>query len=510
MGQVSRGAPGGVGLSGKAEVLRLLAMPGCIFCRREREAVDRYFAWYLIEQYAEPETMARVRQARGFCRRHTEELFARALSSVASAVYLDLTTAGAELIRSAERTVAAGSAPGSAADVLTPKSACPACDSRDRSHAYLQGAVRGSLADDAVRRAFGASSGACLGHILGLAPQLDWAQTRFLVGDLLQRLARVMTEPMPAPGEACATLALLRGDEPEPPHGEEAARRTDADSADVTTSPASGDPSLWSPAVERLRVALRSGNCPVCAEEARVGDEYASWLSGQLVGGVNPETDDMLWLCRDHAWAFARAADARAVAALVTRLCRHWTAALQALEASLSAPPPAGMLRRLWWAWTLDRAPGQRVSLARRLRRAWARAMRRPRGSLAALREPLLREHLCPLCRAQRMRSDRLCDLLVRALSDPDTARTYQRATGLCYHHLPQPLTFCRDTAVALALLTTQRVRLEVLAWELGEFARKRAWSQRWEPKGDEESAWRRAAVQYAGMLPLPRTGGER
>jgi len=49
----------------------------------------------------------------------------------------------------------------------------------------------------------------------------------------------------------------------------------------------------------------------------------------------------------------------------------------------------------------------------------------------------------------------------------------------------------------------TQRVRLEVLAWELGESNQKDNWSIRYENKGWEQSAWKRAVAQYSGTLAI-------
>ena len=47
-----------------------------------------------------------------------------------------------------------------------------------------------------------------------------------------------------------------------------------------------------------------------------------------------------------------------------------------------------------------------------------------------------------------------------------------------------------------------QLARLSVLQWEVDELIRKAGWQFRHEPKGAEQSAWRRAAEHLAGRLP--------
>jgi hypothetical protein len=43
--------------------------------------------------------------------------------------------------------------------------------------------------------------------------------------------------------------------------------------------------------------------------------------------------------------------------------------------------------------------------------------------------------------------------------------------------------------------------RLGLLAWEVGETARKYAWAFRHEPKGQEQQAWLRALAQIDGSV---------
>jgi len=48
-------------------------------------------------------------------------------------------------------------------------------------------------------------------------------------------------------------------------------------------------------------------------------------------------------------------------------------------------------------------------------------------------------------------------------------------------------------------MLCTQYTRVAVVHWELEEYRQKLNWTHRWEPRGEEQAAWRRAVAQYTG-----------
>ena len=118
---------------------------------------------------------------------------------------------------------------------------------------------------------------------------------------------------------------------------------------------------------------------------------------------------------------------------------------------------------------------------------------------LAELREPVLRTRLCPACRFQSEHADRLADLLDRALGDAGIAHHYEDASGVCFRHFPLAIRRCTEPSNVRLLLHTQYTRVAVLHWELEEYWRKFDWAHRWEPRGDEQAAWRRAVAQYTG-----------
>jgi len=59
----------------------------------------------------------------------------------------------------------------------------------------------------------------------------------------------------------------------------------------------------------------------------------------------------------------------------------------------------------------------------------------------------------------------------------------------------------------AATVLDTMAVQAQVLAWELEEFLRKRAWDARHEPPGPEATAPARAVQHYSGLAAWPGPG---
>ncbi len=107
----------------------------------------------------------------------------------------------------------------------------------------------------------------------------------------------------------------------------------------------------------------------------------------------------------------------------------------------------------------------------------------------------------CPVCVHVAQGSAAELRELARALGDTDerVRRAYEESNGLCLPHLAALLAIApespeRDEIVARIERTVSELRAE-----LREFDRKRAWDKRHEPKGDEQTAWLRAALVLGG-----------
>jgi len=73
----------------------------------------------------------------------------------------------------------------------------------------------------------------------------------------------------------------------------------------------------------------------------------------------------------------------------------------------------------------------------------------------------------------------------------------YERSHGLCLRHAVK----ISDGQAARLVRRHVDGRLGVLAWEVGETARKYAWAYRHERSGDEQKAWLRALAQIDGRV---------
>jgi hypothetical protein len=113
----------------RGEILRLADTPGCLVCHAADEAVDRFFSWYSIEQYHEPQIMQLMKKAHGFCLDHTHQFVARSSSHLVSTVYRELLSSAATLVRAAANE--ASTLPQQLADCIRPQTLCLACTHRE-------------------------------------------------------------------------------------------------------------------------------------------------------------------------------------------------------------------------------------------------------------------------------------------------------------------------------------------------------------------------------------------
>ena len=260
------------------------------------------------------------------------------------------------------------------------------------------------------------------------------------------------------------------------------------------------EPSSWSPAVARLETLLNASGCPLCREEEAAAATYLRWLSEELSERTPSQTvDDARWLCRNHLWRFIWIGDDKAIRGLLRSVCAYWTGMVQALVSGLDRPPSTSFAARCWQGMINARQRTPRVTGWHALWEGVAEGRRSMTKRLAELREPMVQTRLCPACWFQREHADRLADLLDCALGDAGIARRYEDAPGVCFRHLPLAIRRCTEPSHVRLLLRTQYTRVAVMHWELEEYWRKRDWTHRWEPKGDEQAAWRRAVAQYTG-----------
>ncbi len=496
----------------RSELLHLAREPGCVVCRAAHAAVDRFFAWYLIEQNNEPSIIQRMQEARGFCPEHTRQFVAIASPHLVSTVYRELLAPAAHLLRSVARE--ASVLPGMLADRIRPQAACLACKHQETAADWIARGLPLGLTDSQVRAAIVRPSALCLPHFLHLLPSLDWEAAQLLAHAQFASLAAAWVEydSGAPPSELVRLLIGAHSDEAflAPPSRPSMASPADTPAADAMRArdarEAAGsdhlptEPSSWSPAVARLETLLNASGCPLCREEEAAAATYLRWLSEELSERTPSQTvDDARWLCRNHLWRFIWIGDDKAIRGLLRSVCAYWTGMVQALVSGLDRPPSTSFAARCWQGMINARQRTPRVTGWRALWEGVAEGRRSMTKRLAELREPMVQTRLCPACWFQRERADRLADLLDCALGDAGIARRYEDASGVCFRHLPLAIRRCTEPSHVRLLLRTQYTRVAVMHWELEEYWRKRDWTHRWEPKGDEQAAWRRAVAQYTG-----------
>ncbi len=459
----------------EAEVLRKLAQPGCVSCREEEEAEERFFMWYLAESYLFPESLNHMIRARGFCRVHTQTFIGDGIPSTIAYVYRFLTASALETVEEAKRHVARRGEARNVARLLLPTATCLACARREAHVAYVQQRLANILADPRSRPTLPPSPAVCLPHLRTLALHLDRNGLHLLVAGLRERLAGDTPR---------AALSWVWGAPPPPPLS---APEGDAiDAGDSTTLGA-------------LRNALAAPGCPVCRAETHAVLQYTRWLAREISVAPIQSWTSALCLCPEHGWRFARSAAEDALKRLVTEIQRSWAGRLAELTRSLAAVPAGGRGSR--WRLVRLRVGSRTTARSEAFCAALSEALRSGRRAAQIQARRTFRLEPCPLCQAVGTARERTIALIAASLGDPTIRRAYEIGDGLCLRHLPAAVARARRDEL-LILIRPVRARLGVLEWELEEFLRKQSWTVRYEAMGPERGAWQKAAQSLSGIDP--------
>jgi hypothetical protein len=481
-----------------AELRSGLSQPGCLLCRQELDQQEKYYFWFVNEQYYEGGVVRAMQASRGFCLRHTRRLLQTAPPGLVN-------TVGGYVLAEVLRALRAAGRLGRGAEMARlagPTGPCPACvaerGSTDRAFGLLRQVVR---YEDLQRLAL-ESGGLCLQHFRAYAAAMSWSE--------LEALGRIALE------------GLRRGDELPPLLGVDRDRRLRAGQRSplppTLALPHQGEGDqggghrAWSPSLDGLHALIAQGGCPLCPSRHLALRGYLNWLAAE-VDEARHRWQDSLFLCRVHWWDFVPAAET-AAAKLAGHLAADRRAELDWLLAALEHRPPAHLPRRLLRLPDKHRELRERGQ-ALRFGRRWLQAIRlaaeSPANRLAALKAQLLLPHECPACRYLQTITLRQGRLLALALPDAGTWSAYERSVGVCLPDLTVVLSAISDRDQATSLVRTSLTKLEILAWELDEAGRRQSWSVRYEPKGGERTAWLRAAAQLSGAVqtddPLVGTG---
>jgi len=105
----------------------------------------------------------------------------------------------------------------------------------------------------------------------------------------------------------------------------------------------------------------------------------------------------------------------------------------------------------------------------------------------------------CPVCETARFNERVFLGELLRWFDDAELQAKYRPSFGLCLPHLQRALDKFPDHPQLAALLAAEREKLVALQGELKEFNRKLDYRFADEPKGAEQTAWRRVLEKFVG-----------
>lgn len=130
-----------------------------------------------------------------------------------------------------------------------------------------------------------------------------------------------------------------------------------------------------------------------------------------------------------------------------------------------------------------------------------AATARRKERRLRSCRSFLNRQGSCPACEERgQMETEELKRFVEGYERFPQWRDLVEASDGLCVGHFLQAKEFA-PWEVLRGLADLQVRKLRLLEGQLREYLRKCNWTCRDEPKGEEQSAWRRAIEHYGGTF---------
>lgn len=510
------------------EILARLEKPGCFICREAEINLQRYYFWFLVEQYANIPTMDRLQRAHGFCLRHTRHLLERRAPDRISYVAGYVLRYCADWLRSLQATVTpvrhGSRANGQqTSGPFRPAVDCPACEQEQEGSQLYAKVIVGCLKDANIIRAFRASDGLCLPHFLAAAHVAGWEKLQILAEEQIRHLEEARTDlsAIQARGTDGALSDALRAalgwlygpdlDKSIRPFLV-AGRRpggpptTDTkDHATVRERSSAG----WSPAFDETCHLLSQPGCSLCRVAAQGREEYLTWLKGEIrdFTQLGYRWDQTLYLCSQHAWLFANRCAPEVLVAACDRLLDHMAVVLRQLLWEIReaiSPSLGGRIRALPARWRESSQPESRTHshppLSQRALSTVRTLWLTPERFLDRIRERILRWDRCPLCYHLDTIETRAADRLLAVLADGKGRAAFERSYGLCLHHAPLLLERADTPGLRRDIAAVSLARVEVDRWEAEEYLRKQSWSVRHEPKGAEGEAWLRASTRIAGI----------
>jgi hypothetical protein len=118
-------------------------------------------------------------------------------------------------------------------------------------------------------------------------------------------------------------------------------------------------------------------------------------------------------------------------------------------------------------------------------------------------------EKICPVCEWNHTLEKHYLSDLLDFFNDATLAPKFAKSFGLCLPHLQMAVDGFPEHANLSRLLEIERKKFAALQMELVEFDRKRSYEFVKEPKGAEQTSWRRAVELFVGKRGVFPHAGE-
>ncbi len=513
----------------RAEVLSRLEKPECLMCHEARGNLRGYYFWFVNELYGTLPTITRLQRARGFCPRHTRHLFVNGGPSVISVVGGYVLRSCADWLRALHGDVTPvrrgeGGDEHARSGSLRAAVGCPACEAEREERDRYAWVFVGCLKEAGTREAFRASYGLCLPHFPTSAHRAGWETLQCLVEEQIRRLedARATLTVIQAPRTDGTPADLLRrilarlyGPDLDKEiraflvNGRRSGGIPAAGIGDQLTVK-SGPSASWSPAFEETCRLLGQPGCSLCRVAAKGREEYLAWLEDEIrdCTEIWYRWNQAQYLCTEHAWLFADRCSPEVLATACGSLLDRIGETLRQLLWEMREPVPpslAGRISALPSRWRESIRPESRSHgrprLSQRVRRTVKTLWLTPEKALDRARARALRWDVCPVCHHVETLETRAADRLLAVMRDAEGRRAFERSYGVCLRHAPLLLERAGTADLRRDIAAILLARVEVDRWEAEEYLRKQSWSQRHEPKGDEQTAWLRVSTRIAGVV---------
>jgi hypothetical protein len=500
----------------KPHVLAQLKEAHCWICEQDASEIDRDFFWFVHEQYYEGEMVDKMRLAHGFCPTHTRYFLRNGGNSVVTAVFSYLSWYLIDRLHAAREDLSQRRSRRNsreicrkAAAALRPKGVCPMCSSLRTGENINLHAFIHTLALSDVRVAYENSVGLCLPHFRHAALDATWDTVSLLTTDMQRRLkAKLVPEKSPV-----ALIEQAVGFDKERllrPNGntETPLKQNNVKIGAAPPYTELGNPAPnWSPTFEQVLASLSEPGCPVCRACEQGVRQYLDWLAQQVeaMQSTSGSWEASLNVCPSHLWELKASGHEQAAVLLGNHTVQQWLWKLDRLSTELGKRPSERLLQRLRegflvWCGAYDPALCQDSDRPRSRWKKVAAVMEPPQHRLDGLRAIAFRDDLCQACSHIQTTTRRVLDLILRVLEDSYGRKAYHESAGVCLRHCVAGANLAEVPEALDEVLAAQIARLRVIEWELEESARKTSWSVRYESKGPEDDAWRRAASQLYGI----------